>query len=104
MNEVQAQIFGSVLGLIGVVVGAVFTYLAKSRKVMIEEAKREQKQNDQFEKIFDELTGIKRRLDEHNHYAEKFGTIEKSVISISKDVEYMKKNNCYVNKSSKRID
>ena len=102
MNEIIIAI----IGLIGSIIGAVLTYLAKSKKLAIEEAKREQKQNDQFEKIFDDLSGIKRRLDEHNHYAEKLGSIEKSLLSVNKDIEFMKQNNCYVNsnKSCRRID
>lgn len=106
MDANTTTILVSVIGLIGTVIGAVLTYLAKSRKMAVEEAKREQKQNDQFDKIFDELGGIKRRLDEHNHYAEKLGSIEKSLLSVNKDIEFMKQNNCYINntKSHARID
>lgn len=113
MNEVQAQIFGSVLGLIGVIVGAVFTYLAKSRKAAVEEAKREQQQADQHQQVLEKLNRVEKRLDEHNHYAEKFESVdnkitsvEKTLLTVSKDIEFMKQNNCYLNnpKSHARID
>lgn len=106
MDANTTTILVAVIGLIGTVVGAVFTYLAKSRKAAIAEAKREQEQKDLFNNIFDELAGIKRRLDEHNHYAEKLGSIDKSLLSVTKDIEYMKQNNCYLNntKSHARID
>lgn len=90
-NEAQVKIIIAVIGLIGTVVGAVLGYVSKSKKQAIEDAKREQQQNDQFNKIFEEMNIIKKKLDEHNHYAEKFGEIEKSIISIKKDIEYIRK-------------
>lgn len=112
-NVNMNEIIIAIIGLIGSIIGGVFTYLAKTRKVAIEEAKREQQQSDLFEKIFEKFERVERRLDEHNNYAEKFGTVEvkigsveKTLLSISKDIEYMKQNNCYLNsnKSSRRID
>lgn len=90
-NEAQVKIIIAVIGLIGTVIGAVLGYVSKSKKQAIEDAKREQQQNDQFNKIFEEMNIIKKKLDEHNHYAEKFGEIEKSIIAIKKDIEYIRK-------------
>lgn len=90
-NEAQVKIIIAVIGLIGTVIGAVLGYISKSKKQAIEDAKREQQQNDQFNKIFEEMNIIKKKLDEHNHYAEKFGEIEKSIVSIKKDIEYIRK-------------
>jgi Na+-translocating ferredoxin:NAD+ oxidoreductase RnfG subunit len=90
-NEAQVKIIIAVIGLIGTVIGAVLGYISKSKKQAIEDAKREQQQNDQFNKIFEEMNIIKKKLDEHNHYAEKFGEIEKSIIAIKKDIEYIRK-------------
>ena len=90
-NEAQVKIIIAVIGLIGTVIGAVLGYVSKSKKQAIEDAKREQQQNDQFNKIFEEMNIIKKKLDEHNHYAEKFGEIEKSIVSIKKDIEYIRK-------------
>lgn len=92
-NEAQVKIIIAVIGLIGTVIGAVLGYVSKSKKQAIEDAKREQQQNDQFNKIFEEMNIIKKKLDEHNHYAEKFGEIEKSIVSIKKDIEYIRKEN-----------
>lgn len=47
--------------------------------------------------INDKLSSIEEKLDQHNKYAEKFGSIQKSInkiekenISIRKDIEYLK--------------
>ena len=90
-NEAQVKIIIAVIGLIGTVIGAVLGYVSKSKKQAIDDAKREQQQNDQFNRIFEEMNIIKKKLDEHNHYVEKFGEIEKSIISIKKDIEYIRK-------------
>lgn len=87
----NSQIIIAIIGLIGTIVGAIIGYIGKSRKNAIDEAKREQQQSDLFNKIFEEMNVIKKKLDEHNHYAEKFGEIEKSIISIKKDIEYIRK-------------
>lgn len=87
----NSQIIIAIIGLIGTIVGAIVGYIGKSRKNAIDEAKREQQQTDLFNKIFEEMNVIKKKLDEHNHYAEKFGEIEKSIISIKKDIEYIRK-------------
>ena len=89
--DANSQIIIAIIGLIGTIIGAIIGYLGKSRKNAIDEAKREQQQSDLFNKIFEEMNLIKKKLDEHNHYAEKFGEIEKSIISIKKDIEYIRK-------------
>ena len=38
------------------------------------------------------MAQIKHRVDQHNHYAEKFGSIEKSMVSMQKDIEYIRKD------------
>ena len=63
----------------------------KSKADAIKEATREQEQKDQFDTIGRRLDNIEKKLDEHNHYAEKFGTVEVSLVSIAKDIEYLKK-------------
>lgn len=87
----NSDIFISIIGFAGVVVGALFGYLGKSKKHSILEAKREQEQSDLFKNIFEEMNDIKKKLDQHNHYAEKFGEIEKAIIAIKKDIEYIRK-------------
>lgn len=87
------KIIVALISLCGVVLGIIVGYLGRSRKQAIIDAKREQQQNDLFDRLFREMEGIKKRLDTHNHYAEKFGTIEKTIITMQKDIEYIRKGN-----------
>ena len=57
----------------------------------VRDAIREQQQADRFKELTNEMNEIKKRLDIHNGYAEKFGTISQSLIALSKDVEYLRK-------------
>ena len=91
MNEVQAKIIVALIGLLGTVLGILGGFYARSKKQAIEEAKREQNQADQFDKLFTEMNNIKKRLDTHNKYAEKFGEIEITLAGIKKDIEYIRK-------------
>lgn len=86
------DIMNSLIGFAGVCVGAVFGYMGKSRKQATQDAKREQEQRDLFNQLFKELQEVKKRLDEHNHYAEKFGEIKLDIGGIKKDVEYIRKD------------
>lgn len=86
------KIIVAIIALIGTTLGFIGGIIVRSKKQAVIDAKREQKQNDTFNKLFDEMAGIKQRLDQHNHYAEKFGTIEKSIISMQKDIEYIRKD------------
>ena len=91
MNDVQAKIIVALIGLLGTILGILGGFYARSRKQAIEEAKREQNQADQFDKLFTEMNDIKKRLDTHNKYAEKFGEIEITLAGIKKDIEYIRK-------------
>lgn len=82
----------SIIGFAGVCVGAIFGYMGKSRKKAAQDAKREQEQRDSFAQIFKVLEEVKKRLDEHNHYAEKFGEIKLDIAGIKKDIEYIRKD------------
>ena len=87
----DTEIIVAFIGFAGILAGAFLGYLGKSRHQAVLDAHREQKQMDQFALIFSEMNEIKKRLDEHNRYAEKFGDIEKTLISIKKDIEYFRK-------------
>ena len=63
----------------------------KSKADEIKEAIREQQQKDRFDAFDKRLDNIDKKLDEHNHYAEKFGVVEVKLVSIAKDIEYLKK-------------
>ena len=79
------------IGLLGTALGAMLGYVSRSKKQAVIDAKREQEQSDNFTRLFVEMGGIKKRLDVHNKYAEKFSDIEKSMVSIKKDIEYIRK-------------
>ena len=85
------KIIVAIIALISALLGALLGYIGKSKKQAIEEAKREQSQADLFERLFSEMKAIKQRLDLHNKYAEKFSSIEKSMINMQKDIEYLRK-------------
>ena len=86
-NEIMVEL---VIKIISILI-AILTFIISLLKIYRQNIEREQKQTDMFNRVFDELDGVKKRLDEHNHYAEKFGSVEKMMISISKDIEYLKK-------------
>lgn len=91
MNDVQAKIIVALIGLLGTILGILGGFYARSKKQAIDEAKREQNQADQFSRLFNEMNDIKKRLDIHNKYAEKFNEIEISLAGIKKDIEYIRK-------------
>lgn len=91
MSDVQAKIIVALIGLLGTILGILAGFYGRSRKNAIEEAKREQQQADLFKSIFQEMNEIKKRLDIHNRYAEKFSEVNETIISIKKDIEYIRK-------------
>ena len=110
MDDNQVKIIIAIIGLIGTLIGGFSSYFVTSKKQAIQDAKREQNQADQFNSLFNELNGVKKRLDEHNHYAEKFAdysktiaiigerqaTINKSIEKLQKDIDYLKSDRCKV--------
>lgn len=108
-SVVIATITG-VLAVLGSYVGNVAISAKKAREEAIKDAEREQAQKDQLGMILDEQQSIKKRLDEHNHYAEKFAdtsknlaviqerqeNIRKAVDKLQKDIDYLKSDRCQV--------
>lgn len=86
----NTEIIVSLIGFAGIVVGAIIGYFTSVKKNAIVEAKREQEQADNFKQIFKRFDAVDKRLDEHNHYAEKFNDVAKSMIAMQKDIEYLK--------------
>ena len=86
------QILVAIIALLSSIFGGVLGYIGRSKKQAVIDAKREQEQSDLFERVFNELAGIRKRLDVHNQYAEKFGEIEISLTAIKKDIEYIRKD------------
>lgn len=86
------QILIAVIALLSSIFGGVLGYIGRSKKQAVIDAKREQEQADLFDRLFFEMDEIKKRLDMHNKYAEKFGEVEQSIIGIKKDIEYLRKD------------
>ena len=98
------QIMLAIIALIGSVLGAIIGYWGKSKKQIEIDSKREQNQNDKFEMISSQMKSIENRLDEHNHYAEKFSetykniailverqdSANKSIERLQKDIDFLK--------------
>lgn len=82
-----------IVGLIaafGSYAGNVAIAAKKSQEDAIRDAEREQAQKDQLAMILDEQAEIKKRLDQHNGYAEKFAESKTAIVAIQKDIEYLK--------------
>lgn len=79
-----------IIKIVSVLIGLI-TLLISILKIYKRIIEREQKQQDMFDRMFDELEGVKKRLDTHNHYAEKIGTIEKSIVRIDTTLSLLNK-------------
>lgn len=86
------QIIVAVIALVSAIFGSILGYMGKSKKQAILDASREQEQKDNFNKLFNEIESIKKRLDTHNQYAEKIGSIKEDIALLKKDVEYIRKD------------
>lgn len=102
-EEIIAPLITGILAVVGSFVGNYAISLKKSREDAIKEAEREQEQKDQLAMILKEQQKIKERLDEHNHYAEKFAETSKELAimnerqkTMQKDIEYLKSDRCKI--------
>ena len=86
MNEIVVAIIGAV----AVILSALLGYFSAVKKHEVEDAKREQEQKDLFKEIFKQMENIEKRLDEHNHYAEKYVETAKTLVAIQKDIAFLK--------------
>lgn len=110
MDENTTKIVVALIGLTGTVIGSLFTYLVKSKNQAIKDAEREQAQRDQIDMVLQEQQKIKKRLDDHNHYAEKFADTSQSIAvlaveqkniicsldKVQKDIDYLKSDKCKI--------
>ena len=86
----NTEIIVSLIGFAGIVIGSIIGYFTSVKKNAVIEAKREQEQQDSFKEIFKRFDKVDKRLDEHNHYAERFNDVAKSMVAMQKDIEYLK--------------
>ena len=78
-------IITGVFAIIGSYAGNVAIARRKQREQELKEVEREARQEER-------MKNIERKLDIHNGYAEKLGSIDKSIIAIQKDIEYLRKD------------
>lgn len=86
----DTEIIVAIIGFSGVTIGSIIGYFTSVKKNAVLEAKREQEQADNFKEIFKRFDKVDKRLDEHNHYAERFNDVAKSMVAMQKDIEYLK--------------
>ena len=85
------QVIIAIIGASAVVASALIGYYSAVKKNAVNEARREQEQQDNFKEIFKRFDHVDKRLDEHNHYAEKFAEVANTMTAMQKDIEYLKK-------------
>lgn len=79
-----SNIIVAVLAVFGSYVANMTITVKKNRKDELKDIERESRQDER-------MKSIEHKLDIHNGYAERLGNIEKSIISIQKDIDYIKK-------------
>ena len=77
-------------GLVGSVVVALISSQSSKKETNATIAAHEQKQQDIIDGIREELVGVKKRLDSHNGYAEKFSDARRDIAITQKDIEFIK--------------
>ena len=84
------EIITAIIGAVAVILSAILGYFSAVRKHEVEDAKREQEQKDLFKEIFNQMSSIEKRLDEHNRYVEKYVETAKTLVAIQKDIAFLK--------------
>lgn len=84
------EVLTAIIGASAVILSALLGYFSAVKKHEVEDAKREQEQKDLFKEIFKQMNTIEKRLDEHNHYAEKYVETAKTLVAIQKDIAFLK--------------
>lgn len=74
----------AILAVLGSYLGNVALTRKKAREDELRAIQRETRQEDR-------MKSIEKKLDEHNKYAEKLGSIDKSLTAMQKDIEYLRK-------------
>ena len=93
-NEIKTAL----ISLLSAGITALFGFLGtvainkrKSHEEDIKEAKRQQYQDDRDDYFEEQIKIIKKKLDEHNHYAKKFESVDIKMTAMQKDIEYLTK-------------
>ena len=73
------------------VTGAYLAVRKGSQEQEINNAQREQRQADRLDSIDEKIKRLEKKVDEHNEYGRKFGEVATSLVSMAKDIEFLKK-------------
>ena len=86
--------------------GSVVITKRKTHEEEIREAKRQQYQDDKDDYFDEQIKIVKKKLDEHNHYAKKFESVDIKMTAMQKDIEYLRKdfNNVTVREKTTKKD
>lgn len=92
------EIKTALISLLSAGITALFGFLGtvainkrKSHEEDIKEAKRQQYQDDRDDYFDEQIKIIKKKLDEHNHYAKKFESVDIKMTAMQKDIDYLTK-------------
>lgn len=76
---------------------------SKTRETNAVLAAHEQKQQDSIDEIKKEMIEVKKRLDSHNGYAEKFADAKKDIALTQKDVAITQRDVEYIKKKLEKV-
>lgn len=74
----------------GSVIGSYFINLKNKREQAIRDAVREEEQKMRLDNIDRKIESLGKKVDIHNGYAEKFGSIDTNMALVQKDIVYIK--------------
>lgn len=80
----------ALISSLGGIVGAYLAVQKGNRERDIKDAQREQRQSDRLDVIDEKISRLEKKVDEHNGYGKKFGEVATSLVSMAKDIEYLK--------------
>lgn len=80
----------AIISSVGGIVGAYLAVRRGSQEQEIKNAQREQRQADRLDSIDEKIKRLEKKVDEHNEYGRKFGEVATSLVSMAKDIEYLK--------------
>lgn len=81
----------ALISSIGGIIGAYLAVRKGSQEQEIKNAQREQRQADRLDSIDEKIKRLEKKVDEHNEYGRKFGEVATSLVSMAKDIEYLKR-------------
>lgn len=90
MDSSIAQLLGTIITAVAGVSGAYLAVRKGSQEQEIKNAQREQRQSDRLDAIDEKIKRLEKKVDEHNEYGRKFGEVATSLVSMAKDIDFLK--------------